>query len=265
MPSGINIGPTTIIFLASLLLFCGSVKADAQKIQYEHARWDPIHFKPAIESATNKECLVCHQEIMMRKVRATSPAGVNAVDTKAWYQTLTTYEGKQETFHARHLETKLAKKVMDLKCTTCHQGNNPREEAQIPPDHGKREFTLRKMVNPETCLMCHGRYPFEVMGMLSPWSISREIFLDSCMLCHSLIRTNRHQVNFLKAEAIEKEGAKDSDVCFGCHGGRQWYRIAYPYPRHAWDDMGKDIPDWAKDRPTESEPRFRLDKKQASK
>ncbi len=82
------------------------------------------------------------------------------------------------------------------------------------------------------------------------------MFQNNCLLCHANIRTTRHQVNFLKADAIEAAAAEDPDVCFGCHGGRQWYRIAYPYPRHSWDGMGDDIPDWAKDRPTESEPRF---------
>jgi len=262
----VNIKRQPFLFLTAILLLCGSVMAaDAPKLQYEQARWDPIHFKPAIDQATNKDCLACHQEIMTRKVRTASPAGVKAVDTKAWYQTLSTYEGEQLTFHARHLDSKLAKKVMDLKCITCHQGNDPREEAYIPPDHNKKEFTLRKMVNPETCLMCHGRNPYKLMGMPSPWAESRVLFQDNCLLCHKLIRTTRHQVNFLKADAIEKAGAEDSDVCFGCHGGRQWYRIAYPYPRHAWIGMGKTVPDWAKDRPTESEPRFRLKQQQATK
>ena len=34
--------------------------------------------------------------------------------------------------------------------------------------------------------------------------------------------------------------------------------ISYPYPRHAWPGMPPEVPDWAKDRPTESEARFRL-------
>jgi hypothetical protein len=63
-------------------------------------------------------------------------------------------------------------------------------------------------------------------------------------------------VNYLNAEAIEKAAAAGGDVCYGCHGGRPWYRIAYPYPRHSWPGMPSDAPDWAKDRPTESEVRF---------
>jgi hypothetical protein len=75
----------------------------------------------------------------------------------------------------------------------------------------------------------------------------------------------RHQVNFLKADAIEEAAKNDSDVCYGCHGGRQWYRIPFPYPRHAWSGMAKDVPDWAKDRPTESEPRFQIKTPKAAK
>ena len=84
------------------------------------------------------------------------------------------------------------------------------------------------------------------------------MFGNSCLTCHSAIRTKRHQVTYLKPEAIEAAGQKNADVCYGCHGGRSWYRINYPYPRHAWEGMSPETPDWAKDRPTESEERFRL-------
>ncbi|MCW8963376.1 MAG: hypothetical protein OQL16_06220 [Gammaproteobacteria bacterium] len=153
---------------------------------------------------------------------------------------------------------------MNMQCTTCHQGSDPREEAAIPPDINNSRFTLRKQVNPEICLMCHGDSPYQLMGLPSPWEESREMFQNNCLLCHVATRTTRHQVNYLNAEAIEEAGKKDSDVCFGCHGGRQWYRISYPYPRHAWKGMGEVIPDWAKNRPTESEPRFRLKQQQAN-
>lgn len=231
---------------------------------YYKAMWDPIHFSPAIESATNEQCLKCHQEILGRNVLPNTPAGVSTDSTLAWYQTLTTYEGAQETFHQRHLTTPFAKKLMDMQCTTCHQGSDPREEAPIPPDLQKTAFTLRKQVNPTICLMCHGNFPdYKQMGLPSHWNESREMFQNNCMLCHAGIRTTRHEVNYLKPEAIETAGKEDSDVCFGCHGGRQWYRISYPYPRHAWKGMAEEIPEWAKQRPTESEARFRKQQKQA--
>ena len=257
-----------------LLLFClfwtgilWSAEPATTK-DYYRAAWDPIHFQPAIASATNEQCLECHQEILQRKVLDESPAGVPASETLAWYQTLDTYEGPQETFHRRHLVTPLAKEVMDLKCNTCHQGHDLREEAPgssaTSVSQADTNFTLRKAVNPHVCLMCHGRNPYEIMGLPSPWNESREMFQSNCLLCHASIRTSRHQVNFLKADAIEKAGKEDSDVCFGCHGGRQWYRIAYPYPRHAWPGMAKEVPDWAKERPTESPARFRIEQKTAS-
>jgi hypothetical protein len=241
---------------------------------YYKDMWNPIHFKPAIDKATNKQCLSCHQEIMTRKPRKTSPAGVKASDSLAWYQTLDTYEGEQMTFHARHLTSKFAKQVMDLKCTFCHRGNDPREE--VPNSHkenyGDKSHVMRKMVDPaETCLRCHGKFPYENMeGVEGPWRKVRADLEDEsdpdmrngCMSCHKeTYRTVRHQVNYLKAENIEKlANSGSSDVCYGCHGGRQWYRISYPYPRHAWPGM-KDIveetPAWAKNRPTESKPRDR--------
>ncbi|MES9905809.1 MAG: hypothetical protein ABW168_24450 [Sedimenticola sp.] len=253
-----------LVFLS--LLAGGEVfAADGTKVDYERARWDPIHFKPAIDSATDEQCLNCHQEILDRKLLTKTQAGVNTAETMAWYQTLTTYEGEQESFHQRHLATPLAKKLMDMKCNTCHQGNNPREEAMLPPDHSDASFTLRKSVNPRICLMCHGAGDYKIMGLPTPWSESRAMFQDNCLLCHAGFRTTRHQVNFLKADAIEKAGKENSDVCFGCHGGRQWYRISFPYPRHEWKGMPKDIPAWAKDRKTESEARFQIKTQQAAK
>jgi nitrate/TMAO reductase-like tetraheme cytochrome c subunit len=235
----------------------------ATGLDYERARWHPLHFKPAIDTATNEQCLSCHQEVLEPSVKAQSPAGVKAADSLAWYQTLEVYAGEQETFHRRHLATPLAQRVMDLKCNFCHQGNSLREEAPIPPTNTTKEagFTLRKMVDPgETCLRCHGTHPYELMGLPGSWEESRESLGNSCTsACHVAIRTNRHQVNYLKADEIEKAGQENNDTCYGCHGGRQWYRISYSYPRHAWPGMPATAPDWAKDRPTESDPRFRLD------
>ena len=254
--------------LLLLLIITMTLYADEQSTSkdYQRAQWDPIHFQPAIATATNEQCLNCHQEVLDRKVLTKTPVGLATESTKAWYQTLTTYEGAQQTFHQRHLTNALSNLVMDMKCNTCHQGGNPREEAIIPPDQNLVQFTLRKSVNPETCLMCHGKFPdYQRMGLASHWNTSRDIFQNNCLLCHTGVRTNRHQVNFLNAEAIETAAKKDSDVCFGCHGGRQWYRISYPYPRHAWDGMAEETPDWAKDRPTESHPRFQIQSKKISK
>lgn len=227
------------------------------------ATYDPIHFQPAIASATDAQCLACHREVIEDKVRETSPAGVKAANSKAWYQRLSTYAGEQDTFHRRHLTTPLAKELMNLSCNTCHQGHDPRDEAPgssaTAPSQSTTDFTLRKQVNVETtCLKCHGQMNTPVMGLPSPWLESKEMFGNNCLTCHAAIRTNRHQVNYLKAEAIEAAGQKNSDVCYGCHGGRAWYRISYPYPRHAWEGMSPETPDWAKDRPIESEARFRL-------
>jgi hypothetical protein len=67
------------------------------------------------------------------------------------------------------------------------------------------------------------------------------------------------------SRTTEEAAKAEGDVCYGCHGGRKWYRIAYPYPRNAWTGMAEEIPDWAKERPTESQPRFQTEQKQAAK
>lgn len=246
--------------VAVLVLFVGfttAILAEQPTTDYERARWDPIHFKPAIDDATNDQCLVCHQEILDRKVLEKTPAGLAASDTLAWYQTLDTYEGEQDTFHRRHLVTPYATQVMDLKCNTCHQGNDPREETANSAADGFPDLTQRKHVDPQICVMCHGQHDAAIMGVPpGDWRETGKIFNFNCLTCHSAIRTTRHQVNFLKPDSIEKAGQEDPDVCFGCHGGRSWYRIAYPYPRNSWPGGGDVAPDWAKDRPTESEARF---------
>lgn len=247
----------TFFLILGTAVATASALADGQTTgDYERARWHPIHFKPAIDKATNEQCLACHQDILDRRVLDQSPAGVKATEALAWYQTLNTYTGAQETFHRRHLGTPMAQELMDMKCTTCHQGNDPREESPAAGTKGESGFTLRKMVNPKTCLMCHGQFDSALMALPGPWHEVNETFGNSCLTCHAAIRTDRHKVNFLKPQAIEQAGAKDADVCYGCHGGRAWYRISYSFPRHSWPGMAEEVPAWAKDRPTVSEQRF---------
>ena len=249
--------------------------ARAKAGDYEAGRWHPIHFKPAIDKAKDGDCLTCHAEILKAKPREASEAGVPADKVLAWYQTLDTYVGGQEDFHIRHMATPYSGMVMNLSCTTCHQGNDPREESshaelaalEKAGSKAPLPFTLRKMVDPsETCLKCHGQFPYQSMELPGPWHEIRadmepEGTANGCLTCHETIRTNRHQVNYLKAAGIEEAAKENSDVCYGCHGGRSWYRISYPYPRTAWPDMPADTPEWAKGRPTEPEARFRLQAK----
>lgn len=108
---------------------------------------DPIHFKPAIDSATDAQCLACHEEVLQQRVREVSPAGVRSDQALAWYQTLSTYEGEQETFHRRHIVTPYAERVMQLRCNTCHQGNDPREETANSSATGNAGLTQRKQVD----------------------------------------------------------------------------------------------------------------------
>lgn len=229
-----------------------SVAQDGQQ-----ARWDPIHFKPAIDKATNEQCLVCHGDVLTDKVLDVSPAGVKASESLAWYQTLDTYEGEQQTFHQRHLTSKIAKQLMDLKCSTCHQGHDPSVEISYLVQSGQIKQPIRKLVKPEVCWLCHGGLDAETMaGLAGTWPEIRDIYNNDCMVCHTIFRTTRHQVNYLKANAIEEAGKNKDDSCYGCHGGRAWYQKGYPYPRNAWEGMPLIVPDWAKGRPTKSEARF---------
>lgn len=240
-----------------------AIAALAKITDYQRARWHPLHNKPGIDTATNEQCLSCHKEILDRKLRETSPAGVQTAASEAWYQTLDTYEGEQASFHARHLTTPYASKVMNLKCNFCHQGNDLREEApHSSATAATGGFTLRKMVDSsKTCLMCHGKFPGANMGFdQQTWPELREGMEtpeapNGCLSCHAeQFRTVRHQVNYLNAGAIEAAAKTQADVCYGCHGGRSWYRIGYPYPRHPWPGMDPAVPDWAKDRPASSAP-----------
>ena len=243
-------------------------RAADQSGQLLRATYSPLHFKPAIDAATDEQCLACHKEVMEDKPRAASPAGVRTADSLAWYQRTSTYSGEQDSFHRRHMLTPMAKQLMNLRCTTCHQGHDPREEAQgasaTSPAQSDTSFTLRKQVNPETiCLKCHGQMPAkEIMGLPGPWPEIKDQLQNDCLACHAIFRTNRHQVNYLNADAIEAAakagttGKTGGDVCFGCHGGRPWYRIAYPYARNPWPGMPEITPEWARLRPRHSELRY---------
>jgi hypothetical protein len=254
---------TQTLWCAVAVLMFGSLPAVAADMNYEDARWHPLHFKPDSLTATNEQCLACHPEILSGQVKSQAQVGIKSDNALAWYQTMDTYQGEQDTFHRRHLLSDYAREVMDLKCNTCHEGYNPREATPIPPtSDGSAGYTMRKLVNPETtCLKCHAQMNYTIMGLPAPWPEIRETMNNDCLSCHVTFRTNRHQVTYLKPDAIEKAAKeRGGDVCYGCHGGRAWYRINYPYPRHPWPNMAKDVPDWAKDRPAQSEERFRLDK-----
>ncbi|WBU54205.1 cytochrome c family protein [Paracoccus sp. SCSIO 75233] len=258
------------------------LQAEIPTLDYQRARYLPIHNQPEINAASDQECLACHQEILDREVRLESPAGLKSTEALAWYQTLDTYIPQDETgqsnFHWRHISSPLAQQTMNLQCNFCHQGNDPREEspdlvplrAAFSADATSPEFTLRKMVNPsETCLRCHGAMPDPegIMGLYGEWPEIRADLEDQtsddptlangCLSCHQdLYRTNRHNVTYLKAAGIEELAQSGSDTCYGCHGGRAWYRISYPYPRHPWPDMDPTLPEWAANRPTSSDERF---------
>jgi nitrate/TMAO reductase-like tetraheme cytochrome c subunit len=253
----LRMGVQALFFLVAAmgLAHAQTVPAHAD---YQRAIYDPIHFKPAIDKATNAQCLACHAEVLEPSVRNESIAGVKASQAKAWYQQVSTYQGEQDTFHRRHMSTAYAKQVMNLQCTTCHQGNDPRDEAPgTSASNQNHRLTLRKMASAEkTCLMCHGTMNYEIMGLPGPWPQSKATFQNNCLLCHAAIRTNRHNVNYLNAAEIEKAGSKNADVCYGCHGARPWYRISFPFARNKWEGMALMCPTGPRTAPPHPRPAF---------
>ncbi len=111
--------------------------------QHLRAVYSPLHFKPAIESATDAQCLVCHKEVLEDKVRAVSPAGVKAADSLAWYQQVSTYQGEQDTFHRRHLVTPMAKQLMNLSAIPATKATTRarKRRAHRPPWRHRRRRT----------------------------------------------------------------------------------------------------------------------------
>lgn len=245
--------------IAALCSLCwGGTGAQAPPPDYHNAKWDLIHFKPAIETATDEQCLACHREVLEHRPRSQTLSGEPSGDLLAWYQSLDGYQGEQDSFHRRHLVTSEAKRLMDFRCNTCHQGHDPKEEISGSADDTQGGLTSRKSVDPEICLMCHGKFDWKVMaGLAGDWLEVRNQFQNDCVTCHQEYRTVRHQLNFLNAEAIEEAGKESSDSCYGCHGGRAWYAIPYPYVRRPWLERMPEVdPDWARGRPTEYEERF---------
>ncbi|MBK8523677.1 MAG: hypothetical protein IPL58_05890 [Betaproteobacteria bacterium] len=196
------------------------------------ATYSPLHFQPAIATATDEQCLACHREVLDDRVRKASPAGVQAATAQAWYQEVSTSAGEQDTFHRRHLVTPMAKQLMKLSCNTCHEGHDPREEAPgLPPMRRGIAAPSRcasRSIQKTTCLKCHGQMDWKVMGLPGPWAEIKEQMGNSCVACHAVIRTNRHEVSYLDARAIEAAGQENADVCYGCHGGARG--IASPTP-----------------------------------
>ena len=105
-------------------------------------------------------------EVLEDKVRETSPAGIKAADSKAWYQQVSTYTGEQDTFHRRHLLTPMAKELMNLSCNTCHQGHDL-------PETNTASFRLQL---PNRCGNCHpklsSRYAMSIHGELTELGFS---------------------------------------------------------------------------------------------
>ena len=120
------------------------------------------------------------------------------------------------------------------------------------------DFTLRKQVDVETtCLKCHGQMNTVIMGLPGPWPESKASVRNGCLTCHA-ISARPPSGDLPECQRPSKRpGRNNADTCYGCHGGRAWYRIAYPIRatpgRHAGRRAGL-----GKGQPTQSEARFQL-------
>jgi hypothetical protein len=121
-------------------------RQQAAEPDYLRAVYSPLHFRPAIETATDVQCLACHREVLEDKVRAASPSGVKAEACAPGTRRRRPTPASRTPFHRRHLVTPLAKRLMNLQCNTCHQGHDPREEAQ-----GAAADSIRRRTTASRC------------------------------------------------------------------------------------------------------------------
>ena len=82
-----HLAVTVLVVVGSMssALAGDTTSATADPADYQRARYDALHFKPAIDRATDAQCLACHAEVVKASVRTTSPAGVKATAARAWY------------------------------------------------------------------------------------------------------------------------------------------------------------------------------------
>lgn len=135
-------------------------------------------------------CLECHAEVKKEKTLSSDPS--------------------LKMVHALHLGSPLLR----FRCAHCHRAVDLDEDSAA---------ALRRQVSVESvCLRCHGTFP-PAHG--SSWQEMRAKNPQlACTTCHT--GNGRHDLPYLASQAIEGEGAT-SDRCYGCHGGRALYAVAF--------------------------------------
>jgi hypothetical protein len=198
--------------LAAIAMAHPAVAAPA--VDYQRARFDPIHFQPAIAQASDAQCLACHEEVLKPSMREQSPAGVKAATT-AWYQQTNTYQGAQETFHRRHLSTPLARSLMDLRCNTCHEGHDQRDEHPLSSATSQRNGGFPAQARESRNHLPQVPWPDELQRDGPARALAQEQG-DVPEQLPAVPRGDphhRHQVNYLKAEAIEAAATGNAATC----------------------------------------------------
>lgn len=84
---------------------------------------------------------------------------------------MSTYQGAQDTFHRRHLTTEYATKVMQMRCTTCHEGS-PRatKPPTRPPTTRTVALTLQNGQPRDFLSQVPREDDHEIMGLPGPWN-----------------------------------------------------------------------------------------------
>jgi hypothetical protein len=131
-------------------------------------------------------------------------------------------------------------------------------------NNGGPPFTLRKRVNPEeTCLRCHGSYPFEIMGLTGPWheqqaDLEPEGTPNGCLTCHAAIRTEPAQRD-LSEQGRDREGGRE---LFGRLLRLPWRSPVVPdqlsLSAQSLAGHGQGCARLGKNRPTKSDPRYAI-------
>jgi hypothetical protein len=213
------------LFGAALLVVGGTSVAEVDPEYERHRRlWERSHFPPG-EDSLDGRCLGCHADVLEQAPRRAMPAGALPEGLLPPYQRLATYDGGQASFHWRHRRSSYAQSVMRMRCQSCHRGRDPR----LPEVHRhEREFpvALRKRVHPNLCVNCHGRFPDHRAAFDGDWPAVRQRFDGNCLVCHEGDSARRHHNPLLDREAVEAQARDSGDVCYGCHGGRAWYRVS---------------------------------------
>jgi hypothetical protein len=174
------------------------------------ASYSPLHFKPAIDTATDAQCLACHKEVLEDKPRVASPAGVRAADSIAWYQRTSTYSGEQDSFPSPAPGDADGAGLDEPALHHLPSGPGPARgsagllgDGDAPDRSPASPCASRSIRKPPASSATASFRPRRSWACPARGPRSRTCSRTTAWRCHAAIRTNRHQVSYLNADAIE--------------------------------------------------------------